>query len=62
MRSFDFLRSAVLAASLIAALGSVGTAFANPMQTNDGQQAQQPSYTSPYDSPDFVVPENNING
>ena len=62
MHGFDFLRSAVLAASLIATLGSVETAFANPMQTNEGQQAQEPSNTSPYDSPDFVVPENNING
>ena len=62
MRSFVFLRSAVLAASLIATLGSVGTAIANPMQTNEAQQVRQPSNTSPYDSPDFVVPENDLNG
>ena len=62
MRSFDFLRSAVLAASMITTLGSVGTAFADTMQPHAAQQAQQPSNTSPYDSPDFVVPENNING
>jgi hypothetical protein len=32
------------------------------MQPHAAQQAQQPLNTSPYDSPIFVVPENNING
>ena len=62
MRSFSFLRSAVLAASLIAASGTAGTAFANTMQTDGGQQAHQPSNASPYDGPAFVVPENDLNG
>ena len=61
MHSFDFLRSAVLAASLICTLGGVETAFASTVQPHEAQ-AQQSSSTSPYDSPNFVVPENNING
>jgi hypothetical protein len=62
MRSFDFLRSAVLAASLVATLGSVGTAFAGTIQAHEAQQTQPRANTSPYDSPNFVVPENDING
>ncbi len=61
MHGFDFLRSVVLAASLIATLGSVETAFANTVQPHEAQ-AQQSSNTSPYDSPNFVVPENDLNG
>ena len=62
MYSLDLLRSAVLAASLIATLGSVGTAFANTMRPHEAQQPQHSSNASPYDSPDFVVPENDLNG
>jgi hypothetical protein len=53
---------AVLAASLIASASSIGPAFANSANTQQWsqqtvqQQAQQPSNTGPYDSPDFVVP------
>jgi hypothetical protein len=63
MRSFHFLRIALLTTSLVTNLGGVGTASA---RTTDIPQAapqvQQPSYASPYDSPDFVVPESNIFG
>ena len=62
MRRFDFLRSAVLAASLVATLGGAGTAFAGTMQTHEAQQPQPRANTSPYDSPNFVVPESDING
>ena len=59
----NFLSMGLFALSLLANLGSVGTAFAS---TADAPQAaprvQQPSNASPYDSPDFVVPESNIFG
>ena len=60
MRRFNFLRTAVLAVSLIAPLGTIGTAFADTTQTAQAQQLQRPSYGSPYDSPDFVIDEANI--
>ena len=60
MRRFDFLRTAALAASLIAPLGSAGAAFADTTQTAQAQQLQRPSYGSPYDSPNFVIDEANI--
>jgi hypothetical protein len=61
MRSFNLIRTAVVAASLIAALGNVGTALADTMSAPQ-LQVQQPSNASPYDSPDFVVDKTDING
>ena len=61
MRSFILIRTAVVAASLIAGLGSVGTALADSMPASQ-VHAQQPSNTSPYDSPDFIVSPSDING
>jgi hypothetical protein len=58
MRSFNLTRTAILAASLIASVGSIGTAFASSANTQ--QSSQQPANTGPYDSPDFVVPPANI--
>jgi hypothetical protein len=62
MRSFNLVRTAVVAALLTASVGSIGTAFANSANTQPSsqQQAQQPSNTGPYDSPDFVVPPADI--
>ena len=60
MRRFNVLRTAALAVSLIAPLGSAGAAFADTVQTAQAHQFQQPSYGSPYDSPDFVIDEANI--
>ena len=66
MRNFNLLRTTVLAASLIASMGSIGTAFANsptPQQSSQQQAqqlVQQPANTGPYDSPDFVVPPSEI--
>lgn len=63
MRNFTFLPIALFAVSLITNLGSVGTAFAYTMDTPQGEpQVQQPPYASPYDGPNFVVPESNIFG
>lgn len=63
MRNFNFLRIALLTVSLVTNLGGVGSASA---RTTDAPQAapqgQQPSYASPYDSPDFVLQESNIFG
>lgn len=61
MHRINFIRSAVLAVSLTATLGTVGTAFADTMPTqNDHQQMQQPSNASPYDSSDFTLDNSNI--
>ncbi len=60
MRCFNILRTTALAASLIAPLGNVATAFADTTQPTHAQQFQRPSYGSPYDSPDFVIDEANI--
>jgi hypothetical protein len=62
MRSFNLIRTAIVAASLIAGLGNIGAAFADTMPAPQAQLQLQPSNTSPYDSPDFVVPQNDING
>jgi hypothetical protein len=64
MRSFSSLRLALLSVSLITNLGNVGTAFAHTTDTQQqmAPQAHQPSYASPYDSPDFVLDESNIFG
>jgi hypothetical protein len=64
MRSFNTLRLALLTVSLITNLGTVGTAFAHTTDTQQqlAPQAHQPSYASPYDSPDFVLDESNIFG
>jgi hypothetical protein len=53
MRISSLLRTATLAFSLTAAMGAMGTAFAN-----EASQAQSQA-ASPYDSPDFVAPLNN---
>jgi hypothetical protein len=53
MRRFTLVRTAVLAASLIANINSIGVAFASSANA-------QLSNTSPYDSPDFVVPPADI--
>lgn len=58
MSSFNLIRTAIAAASLIASLGSVGTAFAAPMQAQP--PVHQASSASPYDSPNFVLDESNI--
>ena len=63
MRNFNSLRLALLTVSLITNLGSVGTAFAHTMESPQAaSQVRQPSYASPYDSPDFVLDESNIFG
>lgn len=64
MRSFHFLRTALTAASLIASVGHIGTAFADDMQSRSAQQKVVPSYSnvSPYDAPNFVLDESNIHG
>ncbi len=57
MRISSLLRTATLALSMTAAMGAMTAAFAS-----DAQAAQQQAAnTSPYDSPDFVVPLNNVN-
>ena len=61
MRSFNLIRTAVVATSLIAGLGNVGTALAATMSAPQ-LEVQQPSNASPYDSPDFIVPPSDING
>jgi len=61
MRRFNSLRLALLGVSLITNVGSIGTAFAHTMELPQAaSQAQQPSYASPYDSPDFVVDDSKI--
>jgi uncharacterized protein HemX len=68
MRNFNLLRTAALAALLIANVSGIGTAFAdsgNQRQSSQNQmqqQSQQPANTGPYDSPDFIVPPSDING
>jgi hypothetical protein len=59
MRSFNLIRTGIIAASLIASFGGMGTAFATPMQAQ--QPMQQASKASPYDSPTFTVDGSNIN-
>jgi hypothetical protein len=58
MRISSLLRTATLALSMTAATGAMTAAFAS--DANAAQQ-QQSANTSPYDSPDFVVPLNNVN-
>lgn len=61
MHRFNFIRSAVLAASLAATFGTIGIALADTMPTqHDQQQMQQSSKASPYDSSDFVLDNSNI--
>jgi hypothetical protein len=68
MRNFNLLRTAALAALLIASVNGIGTAFADSAnqrqssQNQSQQQSQQPANTGPYDSPDFIVPPSDING
>lgn len=56
MRTSSLLRTATLALSLIALTGVMSTAFA----ATSAPQAQQSANTGIYDSPDFVVPLNNV--
>lgn len=61
MHRFKSIRSAALAISLTATLGTVGTAFADTLPTqHDQQEMQQPSQASPYDSSDFTLDDSNI--
>lgn len=63
MHRFNFFRIALLTASLVTHLGGVGTASARTTETPQAApQVQQPSYASPYDSPNFVLDESNIFG
>jgi hypothetical protein len=63
MHRFNSLRLALLTVSLITNLGSIGTAFAHTMDSPQAApQAQQRSYASPYDTPNFVLDESNIFG
>lgn len=59
MRISSLLQTATLALSLSAAMGVMSTAFADVAQA--AQQTQnQVTNANPYDSPDFIVPSNNI--
>lgn len=66
MRSLNFVRTAVLAASLATFVSSIVPAFANDANSQQApqqqtmQQMQQPSNSGPYDSPDFVLPPSEI--
>ena len=62
MRVSSPLRTGILAFSLVAAMGTMNAAFADSSNAPAKQQEmqQQTANTGPYDSPDFVVPENNI--
>jgi hypothetical protein len=56
----SLLRASALALSLTASMGAMSAAFAADAHAAQSQQ-QQATSASPYDSPDFVVPANNIN-
>jgi|HubBroStandDraft_5_1064220.scaffolds.fasta_scaffold1066784_1 hypothetical protein len=58
MRFSSLLRTATLALSLTAAMGAMTAAFA--ANANAAQQQQQTANSSPYDSQDFVLQDNNI--
>jgi hypothetical protein len=73
MQIFSFVHAAVVAVTLAGVASAAALAYADApksasqnivsQQTNNGGTAQQPpavSNTGPYDSPDFVVPENDI--
>ena len=60
MRISSLLRTATLALSMTAAMGAMTAAFAADAHAAP-QQQQQATNANPYDSPDFVVPANNIN-
>jgi hypothetical protein len=45
----------------MASTGAMTAAFAADAHAAQQQQQQQAASASPYDSPDFVVPGNNIN-
>jgi hypothetical protein len=57
MRMSSLLRTATLALSLTAATGAMTAAFAASANAAPQQQAAN---TGPYDSPDFVLQNNNI--
>jgi hypothetical protein len=56
MRFSSLLRTATLALSLTAAMGAMTAAFA----ADANAQPQQTANSSPYDSQDFVLQDNNI--
>jgi hypothetical protein len=73
MQISSLVHAAVVALTLAAAAGAASLAYADAPkaaaqnivseQANNGGTTQQPpavSNTGPYDSPDFVVPENDI--
>jgi len=60
MRTSSLLRTATLALSLMASMGAMTAAFASDAHAAQQQQQQQAVSASPYDSPNFIVPSNNI--
>jgi hypothetical protein len=62
MRTVSLLRSATVALSLMASMGAMTAAFASDAHADQQQQQQAASASnaSPYDSPNFIVPPNNI--
>jgi hypothetical protein len=61
MRVSSVLRSGALALSMVAAMGGMSAAFAS--DAHAAQQQTQPAAVnsaSPYDSPNFIVPSNDI--
>jgi hypothetical protein len=73
MQLSSLIHAAALAVSLAGVLGAATLAYADapkadtpqvmtqPAATGTAQQPAAISNTGPYDSPDFVVPENDIN-
>ena len=59
MRISSLLRTATVALSLTAATGTLTAALATTAQAAQQQQSQA-SNASPYDSPNFVVPQSQI--
>ncbi len=59
MRTSSLLRAATLALSLTASMGAMTAAFASDAHAAQ-QQQQQAANASPYDSPNFIVPSNDI--
>jgi hypothetical protein len=60
MRTSSLLRTATLALSLMASMGAMTAAFASDAHAAEQQQQQQAASASPYDSPNFIVPSNDI--
>jgi hypothetical protein len=60
MRTSSLLRASALALSVMASTGAVTAAFAADAHAAQQQQPQPAASASPYDSPNFIVPSNNI--